>query len=56
MNYQFSADLERKRVAMANLEAGTIDQRSKIHSLSRILDQKESIIRELQALKLNHRS
>ena len=55
MNDQLSADLERKRIWMANLEAETTDQLSEIQSLTRILDQKELIIRDLQALKLNHR-
>lgn len=55
MNDQLSADLERKRIWMANLEAETTDQLSEIQSMRRILDQKEMIIRDLQALKLNHR-
>lgn len=55
MNDQLSADLERKRLWMANLESETTDQLSEIHTLNRILDQKEVIIRELQAMKLNHR-
>jgi len=55
MNDQLSAELERKRIWMANLEAETTDQLSEIQSLTRILDQKELIIRDLQALKLNHR-
>lgn len=55
MNDQLSADLERKRIWMANLEAETTDQLSEIQSLKRVLDQKEMIIRDLQALKLNHR-
>ena len=55
MNDQLSAELERQRTWMANLEAETTDQLSQIHSLTRILDQKEVVIRELQALKLDHR-
>jgi SMC interacting uncharacterized protein involved in chromosome segregation len=55
MNDQLSADLEKKRIWMANLEAKTTDQLSLIQSLTRILDQKEVVIRELQALKLDHR-
>ncbi len=55
MNDQLSANLERKRIWMANLEAETTDQLSEIQSLTRVLDQKEMIIRDLQALKLNHR-
>jgi hypothetical protein len=34
---------------MANLEAETTDQLSQIRSLTMVLDQKERIIRELQA-------
>ncbi|KAB0504687.1 hypothetical protein [Pseudomonas moorei] len=55
MNDQLSADLERKRIWMANLEAETTDQLAKIQSLSRVVDQKDMKIRELEALKLNHR-
>ena len=55
MNDQLSADLEKKRIWMANLEAETTDQLSQIHSLTRILDQKEVVIRELEALKLYHK-
>lgn len=55
MNDKLSAELERKRLWMANLEAETTAQRSEIQSLTSVLDQKEKIIRELQALKLNHR-
>lgn len=55
MNDQLSADLERKRIWVANLEAETTDQLSEIQRLKRVLDQKEMIIRDLQALKLNHR-
>lgn len=55
MNDQQAAELERKRLWMANLESETTDQLSEIHALKRVLDQKEVIIRELQAMKLNHR-
>lgn len=55
MNDQQAAELERKRLWMANLESETTDQLSEIHTLKRVLDQKEVIIRELEALKLNHR-
>lgn len=55
MNDQLSADLERKRIWMANLEAETTDQLAQIQSLSRVVDQKDMKIRELEALKLNHR-
>lgn len=54
MNDQQAAELERKRLWMANLESETTDQLSEIHILKRVLDQKEVIIRELEALKLNH--
>jgi chromosome segregation ATPase len=49
MNDQLSAELQKKRVWMVNLEAETTGQLSQIHSLTRVLDQKERIIRELQA-------
>ena len=55
MNDQLSAELEKKRIWMANPEAETTDQLSEIQRLKRVLDQKEMIIRDLQALKLNHR-
>ena len=55
MNDQLSVELERKRIWMANLEAETTDQRTQIQSLTTVLNQKETIIRDLQALKLNHR-
>lgn len=49
MNDQLSAELQKKRAWMANLEAETTDQLCQIQSLTLILDQKERIIRELQA-------
>jgi regulator of replication initiation timing len=49
MNDQLSGELQKKRAWMANLEAETTDQLSRIHSLTRVLDQKERLIRELQA-------
>jgi regulator of replication initiation timing len=49
MNDQLSAELQKKRVWMANLEAETTDQLGQIRSLTMVLDQKERIIRELQA-------
>jgi regulator of replication initiation timing len=49
MNDQLSVELQKKRVWMANLEAETTDQLAQIRSLTMILDQKERIIRELQA-------
>jgi regulator of replication initiation timing len=48
MNDQLSAELQKKRAWMANLEAETTDQLSQIQSLTLVLDQKERIIRELQ--------
>lgn len=55
MNDDLSADLQRKRAWIANLESETTEQLTDIQRLNRILDQKEAIIRELEALKLNHR-
>jgi hypothetical protein len=55
MNDELSADLQRKRKWIANLESETTEQLTDIQRLNRILDQKEAVIRELQALKLNHR-
>ena len=49
MNDQLSAELQKKRVWMANLEAETTDQLGQIRSLTLVLDQKERIIRKLQA-------
>jgi regulator of replication initiation timing len=49
MNDQLSVELLKKRVWMANLEAETTDQLSQIRSLTLVLDQKERIIRALQA-------
>jgi len=51
MNHQLSAELERKRIWMANLEAETTEQLSEISSLRLVLDQKERIIRQLEAEK-----
>jgi predicted nucleic acid-binding Zn-ribbon protein len=55
MNDELSADLQRKRTWIANLESETTEQLTDIQRLNRILDQKEAVIRELQAIKLNHR-
>ena len=55
MNDELSADLQRKRTWIANLESETTEQLTDIQRLNRILDQKEAVIRELHALKLNHR-
>lgn len=49
MNDQLSTELQKKRAWMANLEAETTDLLGQIRSLTLILDQKERIIRELQA-------
>jgi regulator of replication initiation timing len=49
MNDQLSVELQKKRTWMANLEAETTDQLAQIRSLTLVLDQKERIIRELQA-------
>jgi regulator of replication initiation timing len=51
MNDQLSADLQKKRMWMANLEAETTDQLAQIRSLTMVLDQKERIVRELRAGK-----
>jgi len=51
MNDQLAADLEKKRIWMANLEAETTVQLAEIQSLTLVLSQKERIIRELQAGK-----
>jgi regulator of replication initiation timing len=56
MNDQLSAELQKKRVWMANLEAETTDQLAQIRSLTLVLDQKERIIRELQIGKPNQRN
>ena len=49
MNDQLSTELQKKRAWMAYLEAETTDQLAQIRSLTMVLDQKERIIRELQA-------
>jgi regulator of replication initiation timing len=49
MNDQLSAELEKRRTWMANLEAETTDQLAKIRSLTLVLDQKDRVIRELQS-------
>ena len=55
MNDELSVDLQRKRAWIANLESETTAQLSDIRRLNQILHQKDAVIRELQALKLNHR-
>jgi regulator of replication initiation timing len=54
MNDQQAAELQKKRSWMANLEAETTVQLAEIRSLTLVLDQKERLIRELQA-RLNTR-
>jgi regulator of replication initiation timing len=56
MNDQLSAELQKKRIWMANLEAETTDQLGQIRSLTMVLDQKERLIRDLQAGTPNQRS
>lgn len=56
MNDRLSIELQKKRTWMANLEAETTVQRAEIQSLTLVLDQKERIIRELQAGTSNQRS
>ena len=51
MNDQLSTELQKKRAWMANLEAETTEQLSEISSLRLVLDQKERIIRQLEAGK-----
>jgi regulator of replication initiation timing len=51
MNDQLSAERQKKRAWMANLEAETTEQLAQIRSLTLVLDQKERIIRELQMEK-----
>jgi regulator of replication initiation timing len=49
MNDQLTVELQKKRTWMANLEAETTEQLSEINSLRLVLDQKERIIRQLEA-------
>lgn len=51
MNDQLTSELQKKRTWMANLEAETTEQLSEISSLRLVLDQKERIIRQLEAGK-----
>ncbi len=51
MNDQLSAEIQKNRTWMANLEAETTDQLAQIRSLTLVLDQKERIIRELEISK-----
>jgi regulator of replication initiation timing len=56
MNDELSADLKKARAWLAKREAETTNQLSEIQSFTRILDQKERIIRDLQVNKVNQRS
>ncbi|WP_095080292.1 hypothetical protein [Pseudomonas sp. Irchel s3h17] len=56
MNDRLSTELQKKRTWMANLEAETTEQLAEIRSLKLILDQKERLIRELQAGTLKRRN
>lgn len=49
MNDRLSAELQKKLAWLANLAAETTEQLSEIRSLKLVLEQKERIIRELQA-------
>lgn len=49
MNDQLTSELKKKRTWLANREAETTGQLAQIRSLTLVLDQKERIIRELQA-------
>jgi regulator of replication initiation timing len=49
MNDQLTVELQKKRTWMANLEAETTEELSEINSLRLVLDQKERIIRQLEA-------
>ncbi|MFY0732294.1 hypothetical protein [Pseudomonas sp. NFX15] len=49
MNDQLTVELQKKRTWMASLEAETTEQLSEINSLRLVLDQKERIIRQLEA-------
>ena len=49
MNDQLSAELQKKRVWMANLEAEPTDQLGQIRSLTMVLDQKDRISHEVHA-------
>lgn len=51
MNDHLSADLQKKQDWMVNLEAETTDKLSESWSLKLILDQKDRMIRELEAGK-----
>lgn len=49
MNDQLSAELQKNRTWMANLEAETTEQLAEIQSLSMVRDQNDKLRRELEA-------
>lgn len=51
MNDQLTAELQRKRIWMANLEAETTEQMAEIQSLSLVRDQNDKLRRELEAAR-----
>ena len=51
MNDQLSAELQKNRAWMANLEAETTEQLAEIQSLSMVRDQNDKLRRELEAAK-----
>ena len=51
MNDQLSAELQKNRTWMANLEAETTEQLAEIQSLSMVRDQNDRLRRELEAAK-----
>ena len=51
MNDQLSADLQKKRAWLANLEAETTEQLAEIQSLSMVRDQNDRLRRELEAVR-----
>ena len=51
MNDQLSAELQKNRAWMANLEAETTEQLAEIQSLSMVRDQNDKLRRELEASK-----
>ena len=51
MNDQLTAELQRKRKWMANLEAETTAQLAEIQSLSLVRDQNDKLRRELEAIR-----
>ena len=51
MNDQLSAELQKNRAWMANLEAETTEQLAEIQSLSMVRDQNDRLHRELEAAR-----